>query len=207
MSLLRLLTTGKSLVGLKDSGNSYSLATRSRLPKFVSKKNPFRASTRPEPAVLLPGQDLASVPAQVGNPMNPGNSDGPSIRLPITAASENAVMHTAFSGAAKADKAPMAEKTRGKRSFGWRTFLPWMRKKPPQSAIPRFPNVLVQSELSLDGVKVVRNDLSDSDLEIVPTKPATLAAELKSPRLDPKTAPVENSCDRLVGRVVGAGKT
>jgi hypothetical protein len=44
---------------------------------------------------------------------------------------------------------------------------------------------MVQSELSLEGVKVVRNDLSDSDLEIISTscppaasgsKPAGLAA-------------------------------
>ena len=36
----------------------------------------------------------------------------------------------------------------------------------------------VQSELSLDAVKVLRNDLSDADVEIVPVKSRTVAAEV-----------------------------
>ena len=39
-----------------------------------------------------------------------------------------------------------------------------------------------QAELSLDAVKPVRNDLSDSDLQIVPAKPEFKPDALKPPR-------------------------
>ena len=67
---------------------------------------------------------------------------------------------------------------------------------------------LVQGELSLDGVKVVRNDLSESDLEIVePKKKQAKRAEsldrVEKPRL-------ENSLGRWGApgeQVLGIGKT
>jgi hypothetical protein len=48
MSLLRLLTTGKSLVGLKKPENRYHLPGQTALPKFGGKKNPFRATVFPD---------------------------------------------------------------------------------------------------------------------------------------------------------------
>jgi phage tail tape-measure protein len=44
------------------------------------------------------------------------------------------------------------------------------RPKSARSAIQRFNSVPVQGELSLDKIKVVRNDLSDTDLEVVTRK-------------------------------------
>jgi hypothetical protein len=44
--------------------------------------------------------------------------------------------------------------------------------KPARRGIPRFNGVPVQGELSLDNIKVVRNDLSDADLEVVTRKTA-----------------------------------
>lgn len=54
-------------------------------------------------------------------------------------------------------------------------------------------SVQVQGELSLDGVKVVRNDLSDADLEIVPAKPAR--------RADLAPLPEVNAWQRLTTRI------
>jgi hypothetical protein len=53
-----------------------------------------------------------------------------------------------------------------------------MKRKPKveKPAIPAFPEPAVQGELSLDRVKVMRNDLSDADLEVVPAKPSMAAA-------------------------------
>ena len=48
MSLLRLLTSGKCLVALRDTASSYRMRQSHLLPKFGSAKNPFLA--RPEPA-------------------------------------------------------------------------------------------------------------------------------------------------------------
>jgi hypothetical protein len=55
---------------------------------------------------------------------------------------------------------------------------------------------LVQSELSLDRVRVVRNDLSDSDVEIVPVKPAAPVPEPEA----------EKTWEKVTGRLFGAGK-
>jgi len=46
--------------------------------------------------------------------------------------------------------------------FGW---LPWYREAPEMRGIPAFSKRPVQTELSLENVKVIRNDLSESDLE------------------------------------------
>jgi hypothetical protein len=47
MSLLRLLSTGKSLVGLTDNPHRYRLTQQRLLPCFGSKKNPFRSRIVP----------------------------------------------------------------------------------------------------------------------------------------------------------------
>jgi hypothetical protein len=62
MSLLRLLTTGKSLVGLKDLESRYRLTTQRLLPQFGPTRNPFSSNGKSEPA-----QTEARVP---------GNGDG-----------------------------------------------------------------------------------------------------------------------------------
>jgi len=54
----------------------------------------------------------------------------------------------------------------GSKMRGWLTRAP-KRGKP---AIQEFPKAPVQPELSLAAVKVVRNDLSDTDLELVPAR-------------------------------------
>src|SRR6185503_10236855 len=42
----------------------------------------------------------------------------------------------------------------------------------PKPAIPRFnERAPVQAELSLDKIRVMRNDLSDADVEVVPARP------------------------------------
>ena len=43
MSLVRLLTAGKSLVGLKQSSGRYRLPSRGCCPNSNRKKNPFRS--------------------------------------------------------------------------------------------------------------------------------------------------------------------
>jgi hypothetical protein len=48
----------------------------------------------------------------------------------------------------------------------------------------------VQTELSLDAVKVLHNDLSDADVEVVPVKSRTLAPA-ESPRLATTREPLE----------------
>jgi hypothetical protein len=53
-----------------------------------------------------------------------------------------------------------------------------------KSAVPQFSKSPVQGELSLDQVKVMRNDLSDADLEIVSTKKDGNKPESREPKAE-----------------------
>src|SRR4051812_1463310 len=71
MSVLRLLATGKSLVGMKDQSSPYRMRTANLLPKFESTKNPFapkaeltHAEEMIAPVVLPAVAPLKSEPAQ-----------------------------------------------------------------------------------------------------------------------------------------------
>ena len=78
----------------------------------------------------------------------------------------------------------------------------WASKLNPISmwrgSAPAAPSVPcpVQSELSLDSVKVVHNDLSDADVEVVPIKSRT-AGEATVPVLPPPTKPWEFLAERM----------
>jgi len=86
------------------------------------------------------------------------------------------------------------------RSSGWvsqwgskLSSLVSQKPKPTRSAIPRFngrsvtdaTGVPVQGELSLDNIRVMRNDLSDADLEVVTRKTAP-AKEAEVGRASPR---------------------
>ena len=92
----------------------------------------------------------------------------------------------------------------------------WENRKPaqPKSAISRFDRAPVQGELSLDNIKVVRNDLSDADVEIVPMKarpakppPAptlgTGAGAAAAAMAIPELPPAKNAWEFLGERLLG----
>ena len=81
----------------------------------------------------------------------------------------------------------------------------WARPKGGARALPR-TDALVQGELSLDRVKVVRNDLSDSDLEIVPAKKPS-PAPVPAPELAATVSSSPRAWERMTSRLFGAGKT
>jgi len=83
-----------------------------------------------------------------------------------------------------------------------------VRPKTVKPAIPRFTKPAVQGELSLDRIKVVRNDLSDADLEVVPAKvPSAAASPGPASRLERKDGPVESGWARATVSLFGTGKT
>ena len=82
------------------------------------------------------------------------------------------------------------------------------RVKAAKPAIPRFTKPPVQGELSLDRIKVVRNDLSDADLEVVPAKVPTAPASSEPALRTGKEAGVAESRWRgATAGLFGAGKT
>jgi hypothetical protein len=132
MSLLRLLTAGKSLVGVKENGR---YRKTHGLPNFSPND---RAATPP-----CAGKGLESVKA--ASPAPAGSVNPPPV------------------------------------SSSWLARWLSRRRRPAPAAIPRFNKALVQGELTLDRVKVLRNDLSDSDLEVVPVRAPVEKPRLKQP--------------------------
>jgi hypothetical protein len=179
MSLMRLLTTGKTLVDLKNSTSRYHMPGKSILPKFGSMKNPFVTAAKNQPAQVAAEITPKNEPRESKNelvqmketkrlPMLPEKMKETK-RLPFVAARN---------GVEKQDIKPTVwKKILGGAGavIGKLNQLAWrLDPNPPvKSGIPRFDKPVVQGELSLDNIKVVRNDLSDADMEIVPAKTFT----------------------------------
>jgi len=133
MNPLSLLTTGRTIRGLKERPGAYKLLEKSMLPNFsgtkgasptISHMAPFEPQTEPERLEVL----SVAQPAPGGMPAEP---------------------------------AAGTDKSRWSRLGDWaRRWMPKPREKP-------FLTPAVQTELALDKVKVIRNDLSEDDLEVV----------------------------------------
>jgi hypothetical protein len=162
MSLAKLLSTGKSLVGgATDSSNRYRMGSPGLLPKF--------------------GSAVKAVPSEP--------------KAPMSVSAEGECMK---SGVAPEQQSPRpAEPRRRKFSIqeivgSWLRRIQWRRGrkliKPKAREVLQFQKKPVQAELSLDNVRVVRNDLSDSDLEIVPVRaepPAAVATAVVTNKITP----------------------
>lgn len=80
------------------------------------------------------------------------------------------------------------------------------RRREQQEPKPLFPRFgkSVQAELSLDSIKVVRNNLEDSDLEIVTSKTRTSTQIAPTtPVAQPKRGPVPAALKKMTGIIAG----
>lgn len=168
MNPVDLLAVTESLVETKDTAGRYRLPKRSPLPKFGSPKNPFAA--RPSEEVRQP--DSAPKPVAPPTPASavtpPPMAPAPRSGRRNLVARGAALLATASAKARRSGAALLDSTVRPVRRLGnWfgriaRKAAPLRRLSPP-----------VQAELSLENVKVVRNDLRDSDLEVVSLRSAT----------------------------------
>lgn len=168
MSLVRLLTTGKCLVALRDSVSRYRMRRSNLLPKFGSRRNPFAArlhsvsdttSTRPLSADEIAAARLKQTQRLPAAPCSRRQEDSSALPEKSRPSMSAKVLGRLRAWTGKLN--PLAIVAR------WKTA--------PKPAIPRFDRAAVQEELRLDNVKVVRNDLNDADVELVPAKPAVRA--------------------------------
>jgi hypothetical protein len=152
MKLGKLLGAGKSFFGWQGAV-AYRTNKRVYLPKFNGGPNPF-APQAAEP------QLVAAAPAKVVSvavPLAPAVETAPEMSKPGPFAAPGPVRTPTW-----------AEK-----------LIPFRGAKPARLAPPPpMPNV--QPEFSLHAVKVVHNDLSDAEVEVVPVKsrPATPAPSM-----------------------------
>jgi hypothetical protein len=159
MKFGNLLAAGKSLVNGDMSGR-YQMEKNFRLPQFISPRNPFLRETVAQPATPPPVVAPVVAPAvpAVSAPLTPAPAALPQVQ-------------------AAANVAPPAAKISlaARVGSGVQKFLLFCLDHNPFSAIgrpqlagiPRFGKPAVQGELTLDRVKVVRNDLTHADLEVV----------------------------------------
>ena len=149
MSLAKLLSTGKSLVGGSgDNINRYRMGSPGLLPKFGSGNKPAPE----DPGIQAPGSAEGDSTKCLAQNKSPGETHS------------------------KQEPAVPAHHRSWLRRIIARVTRKRMRTKPKD--VPRFAKNPVQAELLLDRVRVVRNDLSDSDLEIVPARKDSARSEM-----------------------------
>jgi hypothetical protein len=203
MSLGKLLTTGKSLVGLHDTNARYQLR-KGALPKFESSKNPF--ASRPHVETTPPGADR-ELPLPKPTPAEVAAANLKKTQ-PLPALNQPTEMPAQDSKPAEPVAPPAAVE-------GWvkklNPLVWWGNRNAVQTkpATPRSGKTPVQGELSLDNIKVIRNDLSETDMEIVPMKarpanvpaaPPASTAAMAVPELPPATSAWEYLGERLLGK-------
>lgn len=144
MSLLRLLSVGRSLGRVSDPPSRYRMTQQSLLPKFGGPKK----SAEGEPAE---GQEHEPKSGSLREKFLTAARS-------LFAAKQDRKMNRIEADGAAATVKPQAY-PRGR----WTLFRnPFSTPTKPASA----KECPVQGELSLEGVRPVRNDLSESDLEI-----------------------------------------
>ena len=150
MNLGKLLGVGKSFFG-SDPMAAYQLNKRACLPKFNEGRNPFAPKADVNAAEIAPSASSSE-----------NKSSAPAVARGQKAPPPYAFKPAAKT-AAKLSARPLATPAAKAARSGWTTRLNPFR--PPE---PVAPTTVEQTELSLDAVKVMHNDLADADVEIVP---------------------------------------
>lgn len=204
MSLLRLLTAGRSLVGLKKAEVRYHLPGHRTLPRFGSKKNPFRATVLPEKCEP-PRESAGPLPEDRASKETGGGSQNEAPAGGGQAQSDSAKV-LASNGSRQEQVGTSGEKPRS-RGSAVKALLLWGRAQKARRSAGTAGKPLVQGELSLDRVRVIRNDLSESDLEIVPARPAG-ETMVPVPSKTTRAKPVYpgSGWGVAAGRLLGLGK-
>ena len=178
MSLGQMLAVCKTLSGIADNGGRYQMKQENLLPKFEPAK---RFEPAKSEALSQPER-----PQPVFVPPAPART--------ADAQRKDSNMKTAVTEGAEPEAARFP--------LGRWSKNPFVRRAALKAGAP------AQGELSLEGVKVVRNDLSDADLEVV-APPATVAGE--TPFAAPQAAdasakePAVSPWSKIAARLFGTG--
>jgi hypothetical protein len=232
MSLLKLLATGRSLVGMRETTSRYQMRAANLLPKFGSPKNPFATQAKAEPAPVAPAPKPAAAPtpakpepakmetAPLFEP-KPGNTAAPAaatvqpvvkdVSMPATAKVVKTQPATIQAGKVEPGPASPARVPSAKResSGGWiqkLNPLGYFSSGAAGAGKARAARTPVQTELSLEKVKVVRNELNDDDLKVRPAPTAQMPGAASAVLPQPGGAGA-TAWGRLTSRVLGTDQT
>jgi hypothetical protein len=210
MSLMRLLSAGKSLIGASDNPNRYRMRHDARLPVFGSSKNPFAKPAKtvstpaaPAPARMQTASLFEAKPPQPAPPQPPSTPITPAQAQRRHVAPQRATVAPKPAPVNNTSPAPAAPKAASPapafkpgpvRSTSWISAInpfSWLPARAGKSR--RNARVQpVQTEMALENVKVVRNDLNDADLEVVSGKlisQVTISAPDEQPAAVTRTEP------------------
>jgi len=162
MSLMKLLTVSKSFAGGRSGPGRYKMAEQGLLPKFAPMGRPVSLAPKrksDEPPTIQRANSTPNAP--------PNSLQQQFFQVPAPVAKP-------VKAAAPTPRAARSDVSTNWFRLGSQPIRPAGKSKPATA----------QTELSLDAVKPVRNDLSDSDLQIVPARTAIEpdAMNRRSPR-------------------------
>ena len=164
---MKLLSVSKSFAGGRDQSGRYKMVEQGLLPKFAPVGRPV--SLAPKRKSDVPPAKTEQSAIQIGASNSPPENlfqIADRVTEPVKTVEPTPRAAVCVNGIV----APTNWFRLGNKPFVDR---PAGRPNPLTPA---------QAELSLDAVKPVRNDLSDSDLQIVPARPAIEPDALKPPR-------------------------
>jgi hypothetical protein len=143
MNPFRLLTKGRTIRGLRERPGAYKLLERSALPKFSGTKRLVSKTPQPEPE--------NAQPAIVEQPQLKPEAPAPVSVAPVPTPVPTKDQPSKPGLWSRLAAIPV----------GWtRHWIPWRKRMP-------FRSPTVQTELDLEKVRVMRNDLCEDDLEVV----------------------------------------
>lgn len=196
MSLMHLLAMGKSLIGLKGEIARYTLVQQNLLPKFVAvhqrvtqplPPNPELSRSKPSiPDSPSPQREPPSLPMKLMNPLSVHEEASARKSVPPQKTASN---HRSPDGVVP------------KRMSIFRN--PFSSKSSVKS-----PREFVQAELALGAVKVVRNDLSEPDVEVITLQVKLEAKSEANPDQNPPTTETTSPgvrWSRLAARLCDSG--
>lgn len=201
-------------MGMPSEDSRYRMTSKSRLPNFGSDKNPFATTPKAEPvkAELSRVTVAASAPARIATEQVslfepkaaeqiPAETVNEVKSVPVEASKiEVKAAPVVAAPAPVASRKTVMDLRKLVKNFNAVEYVSsWTSR---WKKAPRPVRTHVQTELRLDKVRPVRNDLSDTDLEVVTQKRVELPKG-PQPYLKPLTKPEPTTWNRLTSRIFG----
>lgn len=218
MGLMQFLAVGRSVDRVDDGSARYKMMQQNLLPKFGGPKKPADAGVEetqqagPEAATESPKTGRAPKTRKSSSPFDDAAAKAARPRVFRRVLARLGIGQRAL--AQEPRVGVISDVARGGRSEGRRGFFrnPFSRGVKPKTELR-----VVQTELLLDAVKPVRNDLNDTDLEVVATRARSVepsAAGASSPTrptdlgsaVDRHETPEESTLGGVKVQVIGIGK-
>jgi hypothetical protein len=165
MGLMQLLSVGQTIKGTREGPNNFRMNEQTLLPKFTSRAPRSAEAPQPESSGVMTTGSLF-------DEKRPRRAAPGVTVLPSTERAPSVFTRT------QSPVKPIERKSR------WSFFKRLFRRKHAKNSF----GIAIQTEWKLETIRVVRNDLSDSDLELIPSRgqPAPVPEAVLAPAPAPE---------------------